>query len=192
MAGKGGGGAWKVAYADFVTAMMAFFLVMWICGQDQKIRKAVSYYFNDPMNTSFVGNSKQPNRTGSVSDVNSYGNVPVAESVALGQGRKSHTPKGEKAGATKMVSDWLNWDEKSRDYWEEQAQFARKRAFATKEVQERQTSVDQAAALQLAKNLKNELWDELSAHAKGIQQDLLQEIMAQINWLEIAEDLLSR
>ena len=38
------GGAWKVAYADFVTAMMAFFLVMWICGQDQQVRKAVSYY----------------------------------------------------------------------------------------------------------------------------------------------------
>ena len=45
MAGKGGGGAWKVAYADFVTAMMAFFLVMWICSQDQKFRQAVARYF---------------------------------------------------------------------------------------------------------------------------------------------------
>jgi chemotaxis protein MotB len=34
MAG-GGGGAWKVAYADFVTAMMAFFLVMWIVAREQ-------------------------------------------------------------------------------------------------------------------------------------------------------------
>ena len=38
MAGKGGGGSWKVAYADFVTAMMAFFLVMWISAMDQKIK----------------------------------------------------------------------------------------------------------------------------------------------------------
>jgi chemotaxis protein MotB len=51
MAGKGGG-AWKVAYADFVTAMMAFFLVMWITGQSKEIRKAVGGYFQDPWGTS--------------------------------------------------------------------------------------------------------------------------------------------
>jgi chemotaxis protein MotB len=37
MAGKGGG-AWKVAYADFVTAMMAFFMVMWLISQDEKVK----------------------------------------------------------------------------------------------------------------------------------------------------------
>lgn len=47
MAGKGGG-AWKVAYADFVTAMMAFFLVMWIVAQSQQVREAVAQSFNDP------------------------------------------------------------------------------------------------------------------------------------------------
>ncbi len=43
------GGSWKVAYADFVTAMMAFFLVMWILGLNQDTRKAIAAYFNDPM-----------------------------------------------------------------------------------------------------------------------------------------------
>jgi chemotaxis protein MotB len=47
MAGKGGG-AWKVAYADFVTAMMAFFLVMWITSQSDKIKQAIAHHFNDP------------------------------------------------------------------------------------------------------------------------------------------------
>jgi chemotaxis protein MotB len=42
------GGAWKVAYADFVTAMMAFFLVMWLMGSSDKVKKAVSGYFRDP------------------------------------------------------------------------------------------------------------------------------------------------
>ncbi len=42
------GGAWKVAYADFVTALMAFFLVMWIVGQSQKVRSGVAGYFRDP------------------------------------------------------------------------------------------------------------------------------------------------
>ena len=44
----GGGGAWKVAYADFVTAMMAFFLVMWITAQNQQIKEAIARHFSDP------------------------------------------------------------------------------------------------------------------------------------------------
>jgi chemotaxis protein MotB len=43
-----GGGAWKVAYADFVTAMMAFFLVMWITSQNDDVKKAIGGYFQDP------------------------------------------------------------------------------------------------------------------------------------------------
>jgi chemotaxis protein MotB len=42
------GGAWKVAYADFVTAMMAFFLVMWLVGQSKSVKAAVGGYFRDP------------------------------------------------------------------------------------------------------------------------------------------------
>lgn len=44
----GHGGAWKVAYADFVTAMMAFFLVMWLVNQSKETRAAVAGYFRDP------------------------------------------------------------------------------------------------------------------------------------------------
>jgi chemotaxis protein MotB len=48
--GHGGhhGGAWKVAFADFMTAMMAFFLVMWIVGQSQAVKAAIAAYFRDP------------------------------------------------------------------------------------------------------------------------------------------------
>jgi chemotaxis protein MotB len=42
------GGAWKVAYADFVTAMMAFFLVMWLVGQGPAVKAGVASYFRDP------------------------------------------------------------------------------------------------------------------------------------------------
>jgi len=42
------GGAWKIAYADMVTAMMAFFLVMWICGMDVKTRLGIADYFSNP------------------------------------------------------------------------------------------------------------------------------------------------
>jgi len=48
--GHGGhhGGAWKVAYADFVTAMMALFIVLWIVGQSNAVKNAISAYFKDP------------------------------------------------------------------------------------------------------------------------------------------------
>ena len=50
---KGGhgshGGSWKVAYADFVTAMMAFFMVLWIVGMDAQTRKAIEGYFSNPV-----------------------------------------------------------------------------------------------------------------------------------------------
>jgi chemotaxis protein MotB len=43
------GGAWKVAYADFVTAMMAFFIVMWLISQGSAVKQAVQEYFKDPL-----------------------------------------------------------------------------------------------------------------------------------------------
>jgi chemotaxis protein MotB len=43
------GGSWKVAYADFVTAMMAFFMVMWILGMDQDLKKSIEGYFSNPV-----------------------------------------------------------------------------------------------------------------------------------------------
>jgi chemotaxis protein MotB len=47
--GGGHGGAWKVAFADFVTAMMAFFLLLWLLGSTTKEQKgAISKYFQDP------------------------------------------------------------------------------------------------------------------------------------------------
>jgi chemotaxis protein MotB len=49
--GHGGhhGGAWKVAYADFVTAMMAFFMVMWIMGMDPTTKDSIQGYFQNPV-----------------------------------------------------------------------------------------------------------------------------------------------
>ncbi|HTH42463.1 MAG TPA: flagellar motor protein MotB [Terracidiphilus sp.] len=45
------GGAWKVAYADFVTAMMSLFIVLWLMNQSEQVKKAVAGYFNDPKGT---------------------------------------------------------------------------------------------------------------------------------------------
>lgn len=52
-AGHGGhhGGAWKVAYADFVTAMMSLFIVLWLLSSSKPVREAVAGYFKDPSGT---------------------------------------------------------------------------------------------------------------------------------------------
>jgi chemotaxis protein MotB len=52
--GHGGhhGGAWKVAYADFVTAMMSLFIVLWLMNSTPQVKKAIAGYFNDPRGTS--------------------------------------------------------------------------------------------------------------------------------------------
>ena len=55
------GGAWKLAYADFVTAMMAFFLLMWLLGStNEKTRKGIAEYFQDPYKASMIDKGQIP------------------------------------------------------------------------------------------------------------------------------------
>ena len=69
------GGAWKIAYADFVTAMMAFFLLMWLLGSTaQGDLKGLSDYFNAPLKIALMGGSGAGNSntilTGGGADLN--------------------------------------------------------------------------------------------------------------------------
>jgi chemotaxis protein MotB len=68
--GHGGhhGGAWKVAYADFVTAMMALFIVLWLLNTSKPVKEAVAGYFKDPAGTA--------NKMGSIK-------VGTAEALAI-------------------------------------------------------------------------------------------------------------
>jgi chemotaxis protein MotB len=78
--GHGGGhhgGAWKVAYADFVTAMMALFIVLWIVGQSNPIKSAVSMYFTNP-NVFTGGKGILPGSEGTSSKLDLSPKVEVA------------------------------------------------------------------------------------------------------------------
>ena len=60
--GHGGhhGGAWKVAYADFVTAMMGLFIVLWLLNTSKQVQEAVGGYFKDPTGSlKLVGSNMQ-------------------------------------------------------------------------------------------------------------------------------------
>ena len=188
MAGKGGG-AWKVAYADFVTAMMAFFLVMWICSQDQKVKKAVADYFGDPYSIK-SGMSKSPHRSGSLFSHLNTGSVPESESVAMGRGRDGHSQRRDASAVTKVVSDWLHADPKVSEHWREQAKKLRESARVAGEA-EGNANGDKGAAKELARQLKDDVMRGIPGQTKGLYRDLLFEIFADVNWGEIADDLMT-
>lgn len=72
------GGSWKIAFADFVTAMMAFFLLMWLVASLNKAQKAgISEYFKQPMKVALFGGESMGNRA-----VNVKGGGPNIEDSA--------------------------------------------------------------------------------------------------------------
>ncbi|MEQ1767459.1 MAG: flagellar motor protein MotB, partial [Methylotenera sp.] len=86
---KGGGGhhggAWKIAYADFVTAMMAFFLLMWLLGSTSKAQKeGISDYFKTPLKVAMMGGTS----------------VGASDTLIKGGGGKDFT---KKSGQVKKV-----------------------------------------------------------------------------------------
>lgn len=66
--GHGGrhGGAWKVAYADFVTALMSLFIVLWLMSTSETVRQAVAGYFNDPKGTATLLGTTMKHTTAAV------------------------------------------------------------------------------------------------------------------------------
>jgi chemotaxis protein MotB len=89
---KGGhaahGGAWKIAYADFVTAMMAFFLLMWLLGSTTEgDKKGIADYFNSPLKVAFFGGTGAGDATSLVKG----GGNNLSESVGQVKKGKSET-----------------------------------------------------------------------------------------------------
>lgn len=116
---KGGaghhGGAWKVAYADFVTAMMALFIVLWILGQSAEVKEAVAGYFKDPIGfSSKKGKDLMDGKKGSIIDVGKgMNNNPEADEKAFKEKEKAELDKmGERIiqdmADTPELSDLMN------------------------------------------------------------------------------------
>jgi chemotaxis protein MotB len=82
------GGAWKVAYADFVTAMMALFLVLWLTSQDEKIKEAVERSFRNPFASLTKESTGLIPTKDTASAVSSKGNFDSASAVELNMLRK--------------------------------------------------------------------------------------------------------
>lgn len=90
----GHGGAWKIAYADFVTAMMAFFLLMWLLGSTSKgDLQGIAAYFNSPLKVAMAGGDGSGNSSsvipGGGNDLTKvYGQIKRSESESESQRRQ--------------------------------------------------------------------------------------------------------
>src|SRR3982750_4601459 len=111
VAGGHHGGAWKVAYADFVTAMMAFFLVMWLVTAVSKEQRAAIFdYFKNP--------SMEPGKSVKPAPGQMGPGGASTSPIALGGGLdapKSSPQKTDRIGATVMTSPAPPIDLKSEE-----------------------------------------------------------------------------
>jgi chemotaxis protein MotB len=190
---SGGGGSWKVAYADFVTALMAFFLVMWICAQDQQTRESVAHYFNEPYQffRDPVGNNRRPEARGAMFKEKSAGTVPASESVGpMGRGRESFNPSDSTSPATKTVSAYLQSNDKASGHWHQKAVEALKAASMSEQAYGNSAKIEEEASRILAKQLENELKNDRPKKGQDLHDDLLTQALGEVNWTELAEDLL--
>jgi chemotaxis protein MotB len=104
------GGAWKIAYADFVTAMMAFFLLMWLLGSTAKgDLKGISEYFKTPLRVAMAGGSG----SGDSSSIIKGGGNDLTKSD--GQVKKGDVPSEKKLITVKAATEELLKMEKNKE-----------------------------------------------------------------------------
>ena len=98
------GGSWKIAFADFVTAMMAFFLLMWLVASLNKAQKAaIADYFKQPIKVALMSGENVGNREINV-HLMSGENVGNREINVQGGGSDMNETQGEVTATTKPVS----------------------------------------------------------------------------------------
>jgi flagellar motor protein MotB len=185
MAAGKSGGSWKVAYADFVTAMMAFFLVMWIGAQDEKVRQSVANYFIDPS-----GVSKHAVQSGAAMTIPTYGTIPAEKTLQMDNGRHQYTPNDQMSSATKAIISWIQADEKRYRYWKVQAQKAREAIASASSSPEVAKSPEELAVQHLAQQLRAEFTGGIPPETPEVYKNLVLHSFHEVNWTQIAEDLL--
>lgn len=165
------GGAWKVAYADFVTAMMAFFLVMWIVGLGPSVRDAVAGYFKDPM--SFMEATKG-------------GNAPFSVGDAAGEGQSDQKDPAQGGGQDKPGMN--GGEQEERRKLEAAKEQIEKAILGLPEFQSLKSHVDirlssEGLKVDLLEDKENLFFDSASAVVKPATKKLLAQMAAEFKKL---------
>jgi len=160
----GHGGAWKVAYADFVTAMMALFIVLWIMGQSQAIRQNVAQYFKNP--------GILPGATGVMETSDISGKIPTP-----GHSQELQTPTPIKPD---MASDRGSLEEVKKRITEVIAQLPELGRLKDQILLE---ITDEGLRIELLDKENSHFFDIGSANLKSETKELLQHIAQELGKL---------
>ena len=176
---KGGhvahGGAWKIAYADFVTAMMAFFLLMWLLGSTSEgDKKGISDYFQSPMKVALQGGSG----AGASNSVISGGGNDLTQSTGQakrgdGADRKAKKLSGDQAKAEAAKRDAKMLAALSAKIAAAISSNPRMAEFSS---QIRLEITPDGLLIQIVDDQKRPMFDSGSAALKPYMRDILREI----------------
>ncbi len=184
---KGGhavhGGAWKIAYADFVTAMMAFFLLMWLLGSTSEgDKKGLSDYFTAPLKVAMQGGSG----AGASNSILNGGGSDLTKSS--GQSRRGD---GSDPISKKMVADAMRAELAKQDAKKMAALSAKISSVISNSVklaefssQIRLETTPDGLQIQIIDDQNRPMFDVGSALVKPYMRDILREIGAALNGVD--------
>lgn len=153
--GRPHGGAWKIAYADFVTAMMAFFLLMWLLGSTTKAQlEGISEYFHTPLKVALQGG-------------HAVGNSKV---ILKGGGQDLTSQKGQVKRGDNASDDKLDTEEnkpKPMSYEEAKAELLKQERLRLEDLKKRIEEAIEASPM--LRQFKNQLLLDITSEGLRIQ-----------------------
>lgn len=178
------GGAWKVALADFMTAMMAFFLLLWLLGSTSKEeQKAISGYFNDPGSEYAIGEGganpglidmEQPRKESNSED-------PVVENINDSENTKDNTQSSMSEDVIKKELERIEREQLEELQKQMQDQIEQNPVF--QEIKD-QIIIDFTALglrIQIVDKEKRPMFDSGSAHLKNYSEAVLKALAPLLN-----------
>ncbi len=176
---KGGhathGGAWKIAYADFVTAMMAFFLLMWLLGSTSEgDKKGISDYFQSPMKVAMQGGSG----AGASSSVVNGGGSDLTQTTGQAKRGEGADRKAKRLSAEQAKAEAAKRDAKMLAALSAKiaAAISSKPKMAEFASQIRLEITPDGLQIQIVDDQKRPMFDSGSAMLKPYMRDILREI----------------
>ncbi|MBT9507694.1 flagellar motor protein MotB [Rhodoferax sp.] len=184
---KGGhavhGGAWKIAYADFVTAMMAFFLLMWLLGSTSEgDKKGLSDFFSAPLKVSMQGGSG----AGASNSILPGGGADLTQRSGQSRRGEGIDPINKKMASEAMKAEVAKQDAKKLAALSAKisAVISNSSKLAEFSSQIRLDTTPDGLQIQIVDDQKRPMFDSGSAVVKPYMRDILREIGAALNGVE--------
>jgi len=177
------GGAWKIAYADFVTAMMAFFLLMWLLGSTSEgDKKGLSDYFNAPLKVALQGGSG----AGASNSILSGGGKDLTRSTGQSPAGEGEDPIRRKMAADIMRAEVAKQENKKMEALSAKisAVISNNPKLAEFQSQIRLETTPDGLQIQIVDDQNRPMFDTGSALVKPYMREILREIGTALNGVE--------